>query len=164
MSHQDALPYRLMESALTGSQLTTCMSPGGQSSLLFDEDQRIADWCAMRMPHFSGWGTRPSCIGLERDRKLRAGVVYTNYSRGNVFASIVIDGRMNRQFLHAIFFNPFIAWGVRHITCTIEDENLKSIKLCTHLGFKECGRLRQAAFNGGDIIILGMLKSECRWL
>jgi L-amino acid N-acyltransferase YncA len=116
------------------------------------------------MPHFSGWGTQPRAVGLEVRSRIRAAVVYTNYSVGNVFASIAIDGRMNRQFLHAIFYNPFIAWGVRHITCTIEDENVKSLKLCKHLGFKQCGRLRQAAFNGGDIIIMGMLESECRYL
>lgn len=158
-----------MESQPIGSQLTTCSSLAGpfrqlRTGLIVDNDQRLADWCATRMPHFSGWGTQPRAVGLEVRSRIRAAVVYTNYSVGNVFASIAIDGRMNRQFLHAIFYNPFIAWGVRHITCTIEDENVKSLKLCKHLGFKQCGRLRQAAFNGGDIIIMGMLESECRYL
>jgi hypothetical protein len=136
----------------------------GRSRLVFDEHQRIADWCEARIEHFAGWGSDPRAIGLEVEGDLRAGVVYTNYSQGNVFASIVIDGGMNRRFLYAIFFNPFIAWKVRHITCTIEESNVKSIKLCSHMGFVPRGRLPESAVNGEDIIIMGLLKRHCRFL
>lgn len=114
--------------------------------------------------HFAGWGTEPRAIGLEVDGKLRAGVVYTNYSPGNVFASIAVDGGMNRRFLYTIFYNPFIAWKVRHITCTIEESNVKSIKLCRHLGFEQRGRLPEAAVNGEDVIIMGLLARDCRFI
>lgn len=96
--------------------------------------------------------------------ELRAGVVFTNYSPGNVFASIAAEGPLTRRFLYAIFYNPFIAWKVRHITCTIEESNVKSIKLCTHMGFIERGRLPEAAANGEDVLILGLLKRDCRFL
>lgn len=139
------------------------MRPEARSRLIFDEHQRIADWCEVRIEHFSGWGSEPRAIGLEVNGRLRAAVVYTNFSPGNVFASIVIDGRMNRQFLYAIFYNPFVAWKVRHISCTIEESNVKSLKLCGHLGFTERGRLPESAVNGEDIIIMGMLRRECKW-
>ena len=164
MSHPVESHCKPTEGPPTGSQPTICSSLEAPSGLVFDEHQRIADWCASLMPHFYGWGSEPRGIGLEVAGTLRAGVIYTNYSGGNVFASIAIEGRMNEKFLHAIFYNPFIAWGVRHIGCSIDEDNTKSLKLCSHLGFTECGRLRQAAFNGEDIIIMGMLKHECRWL
>lgn len=71
---------------------------------------------------------------------------------------------MNRRFLYAIFFNPFVQWKVRHISCTIEESNVKSIKLCSHMGFTQRGRLPESAVNGEDIIIMGMLARECRWV
>lgn len=114
--------------------------------------------------HFAGWGSDPKAIGLEVDGDLRAGVVYTNYSPGNVFASIALDTPLTRWFLYAIFYSPFIAWKVRHITCTIEESNVKSIKLCSHLGFTQRGRLPEAAVNGEDVIIMGMLARECRFI
>jgi RimJ/RimL family protein N-acetyltransferase len=95
---------------------------------------------------------------------LRAAVVYTNYSPGNVFATIAVEGRMNRRFLYAIFYNPFIAWGVRHITCAIEESNVRSLRLCTKMGFQQEGRLRESAVNGEDVIVMGMLKRECRFI
>jgi len=107
------------------------MSKAALSRLIVDEHQRVADWCESRIEHFSGWGSEPRAIGLEVGGVLKGGVVYTNYSPGNVFASIAIDGRINRRFLHAIFYNPFVAWKVRHIACTIEESNVKSINLCS---------------------------------
>lgn len=103
-------------------------------------------------------------VGLEVGGELRAGVVYTNYSGANVFASIAVDGAINRRFLHAIFYNPFAAWGVRHISCAIEESNVKSLRLCRHMGFVDEGRMRESAVNGEDVIILGMLKNECRFI
>jgi hypothetical protein len=132
--------------------------------LIFDEHQRIADWCEGHIEHFSGWGNEPRAIGLEVNGELRAGVVYTNFSPGNVIASIVVDGGMNRRFLYSIFYNPFIAWKVRHITCTMEASNSRSIKLCSSMGFVERGRLPEAAANGEDIVIMGLLKRDCRFL
>lgn len=95
---------------------------------------------------------------------MRGGVVYTNYNGANVFASIALAGPINRRFLYAIFYNPFVAWGLKHITCAIEESNARSIRLCHHLGFSERGRLPESAINGEDVIIMGMLKRDCRWL
>jgi RimJ/RimL family protein N-acetyltransferase len=135
-----------------------------RSRLIVDDPSRVADWCAARIEHFSGWGSDPKAIGLEVNGKLSAGVVYTNYTPANVFASIVIDGGMNPNFLYAIFFNPFEQWKVRHISCAIEGSNERSLKLCSNMGFIEEGRMRESAINGEDVILMGMLKSECRFL
>jgi hypothetical protein len=114
--------------------------------------------------HFSGWGSDPKAIGLEVDGELKAGVVYTNYSGGNVFASIAADGPLTRRFMYSIFWCPFVQFGVRHITCAIEESNRRSLKLCMHMGFKLRGRLPESAINGEDIIIMGLLKRDCRFL
>lgn len=94
---------------------------------------------------------------------LKGGVVYTNYTPANVFASIVLEAPLTKQFLYAMFYCPFEQWKVRHISSAIEASNERSINLCTRMGFRLEGRLRESAINGEDVIMMGMLKSECRW-
>lgn len=132
--------------------------------MIFDDNERVAAWCEQQIEHFSGWGSDPKCIGYELDGEIRGGVVYTNYTRANVFASIALTAPMTKRFLHAIFWCPFEQFGVRHISCAIEESNLKSINLCSRLGFSLEGRLRESAINGEDVLMMGMLKRECRWI
>lgn len=114
--------------------------------------------------HFSGWGSDPKAIGYERDGELRGGVIYTNYSGANVFATIALTAPLTKRFLYAIFWCPFVQFGVRHITCAIEASNTTSVRLCSHLGFTLEGRMRESAVNGEDVIVMGMLRRECKWL
>jgi hypothetical protein len=132
--------------------------------LIVDDHKRVADWCEARIEHFAGWGSDPRAIGWEVGGALQAGVVYTNFSPGNVFASIALDAPLTRKFLYTIFYNPFVAWKCRHLGSMIEESNVKSINLCMHMGFTQEGRLREAAVNGEDVIAMGMLKAECRFL
>jgi RimJ/RimL family protein N-acetyltransferase len=90
--------------------------------------------------------------------------VYTNYSGANVFATIAMTAPITKRFLFSIFWCPFVQFGVNHISCAIEASNRRSVKLCMHMGFRLEGKLREAALNGEDIIIMGMLKRECKWL
>jgi RimJ/RimL family protein N-acetyltransferase len=124
----------------------------------------VAAWAASRIKHFSGWGSNPKCIGYERAGKIVGAVVYHNFTPANVFASIAMACPITRRFLYAMFYCPFEQWGVRHISSAIEASNLESIRLCSHMGFIPEGRMRESAINGEDVILMGMLKSECRWL
>jgi RimJ/RimL family protein N-acetyltransferase len=135
-----------------------------RSRLIFGEDASVAKWCESRIAHFSGWGTAPKTIGYEIDGELKGGVVYTNFSGANVFATIALEAPLTRRFLFTIFWCPFVQFGVRHISCAIEESNRASIKLCAHLGFRLRGRLPESAINGEDVIIMGMLKRDCKWL
>lgn len=135
-----------------------------RTRLIFNENQRIADWCEARIEHFSGWGSDPKAIGYEFDGELKAGVVYTNYSGANVFVTIAADAPLTRKFLFAIFWCPFEQFGVNHITCAIEASNRRSLKFCMHMGFRLRGKLPESAVNGEDVILMGLLKRDCRFL
>lgn len=136
----------------------------GRSRLIFNDNARVVAWCQSHIVHFAGWGSDPKAIGYEAEGELVGAVVYTNYSGGNVFASIACTAPISRKFLFSMFWCPFVQFGVNHIACAIEASNAASIKLCTHMGFREEGRMREAAVNGEDVILMGMLKRECRWL
>lgn len=116
------------------------------------------------MPNFIGWNGYYQAIGYEREGNLKGAVVYTNASPTNVVTSIVLEVPLTRRFLYAVFWYPFCQLGARRITAMVEDWNEQSIGFCKHLGFKVEGRLRKAAIDGGDVLILGMLKDECRFL
>lgn len=144
--------------------MTTFSRRAARSRLIFDDNARVAFWCAQQIEHFSGWGSDPRAIGYELDGELRGGVVYTNYSGANVFATIALTAPITKRFLFSIFWCPFVQFGVNHITCAIEESNLKSVSLCTRMGFCVEGRMRESAVNGEDVLIMGMLKRECPWL
>jgi hypothetical protein len=116
------------------------------------------------MPNFIGWSGAYQAIGYERHGELKGAVVYTNASPTNVVASIVLAVPFTRRFLYCVLWYPFEQLKVRRITAMVEEWNTKSICLCEHLGFRVEGRLRQAAQNGGDVIVMGLLKSDCRFL
>lgn len=132
--------------------------------LVYDDSERVCEWAAARIKHFVGWGTRPSAIGSELRGELIGAVVYTNFSGKNVWASIVCDAPITRRFLYAMFFNPFVRWKCNHISCAIESWNVQSAQLCGHMGFVQEGLIREAAADGGDIVLMGLLKRECRFL
>lgn len=134
------------------------------SRLVYGEDERVAKWCQERLPNFIGWNGYYTAIGYERRGELKAGVVYTNYSRANVVTSIVLEIPISRRFLFAVLYYPFMQLNTRRITAMVDARNEKSLRFCKHVGFSWEGLLREGAIDGGDVVVMGMLKRECRWL
>jgi L-amino acid N-acyltransferase YncA len=131
---------------------------------VFNDPQRVADWAKARMPNFIGWSGYYQGIGYERESVLKGAVIYTNSSPRNVFTSIVLEAPLTRRFLRAIFYYPFKQLNVVRLTAHVEEWNTKSLKFCQHVGFEIEGTMRQAAANGGDVIVMGYLRENCPWL
>lgn len=77
--------------------------------------------------------------------------------------SIGATGGLSREFIRAVFRYVFDDLGCRRVTGRV-DAALEWAKQLPRLGFVEEGRLREGAVGGGDTIIFGMLRRECRWL
>jgi hypothetical protein len=56
---------------------------------------------------------------------------------------------------------PFHVKQFRRISAEIDHANTKAIRNAKLLGFVEEGRKRKGGSNGGDIVMLGMLRDEC---
>ena len=77
-----------------------------------------------------------------------------------------VPGRrwMTRDFLRVAFRYPFWQLGCRRVTGYVPASNADALRFDLHLGFVQEGRMREALPDGEDVIVLGMLRNECRWL
>lgn len=127
--------------------------------------ERLGEWARGRLEHIEGWGPFRA-IGMERNGELQAVVVYNNYSTYNVSMHIAaVPGRrwMTKSYLLACFRYPFIQLGVHRVTGLVPARNQTALDFDLHLGFREEGRMRNC-LGDDDLIVLGMLKEECRWI
>lgn len=110
-----------------------------------------------------------TAVGLEHDGELVAGVVFTLYTgvNGAVMMHVASDGSrhwMTRSYLSACFRYPFVQLQCRRVTGLVRADNLAAQHFDEHLGFKHEGLLREGCNDGTDLILYGMLRSECRFL
>lgn len=106
-------------------------------------------------------------IGWGDDEVIRAVAVYDRWSDTDCCVHLASDqtGRwMTRQFLAAGFHYPFVTAGRNRITGLVPASNEAALRLNCHFGYRREGVLREACPDGSDIIILGMLRRECRFL
>lgn len=104
-----------------------------------------------------------SAIGLEKDGKLTAGVLYDYYNKASVNMHVVIEGNITRSFLFTCFWYPFVQLGVKRVTGLVPEDNLKARRFDEHLGFILEARLKDAAPHG-DMLVYRMLREECKWI
>lgn len=123
-------------------------------------------WVADRTDEKDGYQLY-TAIGLEQDDQLVAGVVFNLKAGSNIMMHVASDGSrhwMTPAYLAACFRYPFIQEGCNRITGLVRADNLDAQRFDEHLGFKSEGRLRAACTDGTDLIVYGMLKSECRFI
>lgn len=106
-------------------------------------------------------------IGLERDGELVAGIIYEGYNENSIWAHIAAEPGskwLNKEYLRFCTSYAFHYCRVNMILGTVEASNLQALRFAAHLGFKEEARVRQAAADGGDILILKMRLEDCRYM
>jgi RimJ/RimL family protein N-acetyltransferase len=131
----------------------------------YSEPERYLEWAAKRIG-ISAFRSDARAIGLERDGDLVAAAVYDTFSPGTCLMHIASDGSgrwLNRDFLFRMFAYPFIQCGFRRVTGLISASNAASLRFARHIGFQDEGVLREEAPDG-DVIVLGMLRRECKWI
>lgn len=69
-----------------------------------------------------------------------------------------------RKLLWAAFDYPFNRAGIEMILGVVNSNNSYAMNFDKHLGFKELNRLPGMHDDGGDLVLFGMKKEECRWL
>lgn len=135
--------------------------------IIGDQDEQVATWVASRVPMMELGESPYSAIGLLDSRGyLTAGLVYSNFTRGDVVIHIAVLNRrsLTAHFIREGFRYPFVQLGVRRCTVAVAASNVASLRFVRKLGFRQEGRLREWFENGDDALVFGMLRRECRWL
>lgn len=146
---------------------TKSAAPG--SRIIGNQRERAIEWVGARWPEMGiTSASKFTFLILENNLAISAVVGYNNwYPNNSIDLSVAaLAGKrwLTRPFLSAAFRYPFVQLGVRRVGCDIASTNAHSLRFARHIGFVDEGIKRQAGQNGTDIISLGMLKSECRWL
>jgi len=102
-------------------------------------------------------------IGLKKDGRIIAGVIYEHWNGKSVVCHMAIEGRLNRKFLWIIFDYAYNVCGVEKVLLPIASSNVKCIKLVLNMGFREEARLTNA-HPTGDLVFFTMKRTDCRFL
>lgn len=108
-----------------------------------------------------------TAIGLEEAGELRAVVVIDNFETRDCHVSVVsTPGAPWRsdEFARAVSAFIFITAGLPRCTCMIPASHRAARALAVRLGAELEGTKRQAAPDGGDLLMYGLLRKDCRWV
>lgn len=135
------------------------------TALVYGQEARLLPWAAQRIG-VERFRRDAYTIGLERRGELVAVVVFDDFTKAGCAMSVASDGSshwLNRGYLAALFAYPFIQLGMRRVTSAVASKNTASYGFCLHLGFVVEGVCRDA-LPDDDLVIMGMLRAECRYL
>lgn len=135
------------------------------ATLIYGQEERLLPWAEERI------GTGPFrrdafAIGLEKEGELVAVVVFDNFSACDANMHIASDGSrrwMSKELLLAAFAYPFHQLKLNRVTGLVPAKKAEVVAFDQHLGFVIEGLCRKA-LPDDDIIILGLLRSQCRFI
>lgn len=132
--------------------------------MIYGKDAEVIQWVSngldITFPPLS------RAIGLARDGKIIAGVVYHDfrYERHIEMSMYSTTPRWaTKESLYYFFSYPFIQLNCARVTAVTSETNRHTQRFLERLGFTKEGVLREA-YPDGDAIVYGMLKDECRYL
>lgn len=133
--------------------------------IIYNDPERLKDWARGHYPDAAVDGDTHS-MGMEIDGKLVVVTLYNGFTEHNCSMHVVSDGGRqwcSRGFLAAAFAYPFRQLGLSRVTAYVPAKNTAALMLDLRLGFKPEGRMVEA-MGDDDLIVLGMLRRECKWL
>jgi RimJ/RimL family protein N-acetyltransferase len=132
---------------------------------LFDVVTNRSDWvAAWANETFQTTFVPPyHAFGILKDDKLIGAAVFNGYEGKNIELSCVGRGAFNRTVCHLIAKTAFEVNDCERITVKTRADNEYVVRVAQKFGWKIEGLLRHY-YGETDCIIMGMLKSECRFL
>lgn len=128
---------------------------------IIDKDpKRVGEWVCERIAGKYSGG--PS-IGLERNGKLVAGVVFEDFTGSSIVMHVAIEGRMTRQFLWYAFYYPFKELKVKKIIGLAPAWKENILSFDKNIGFVEQFRIDDY-YPLGAAVILTMTPDQCKFL
>lgn len=108
-----------------------------------------------------GFNNLAEYIGLERNGIVSA-VMYENWNGASIVCHM-FGWRLSREYLHSIFYYPFVYLKVKKIIAPVACSNEKSRRFVEKLGFRIESQLLDA-HPDGSLLIYTMNKEQCRFI
>lgn len=102
-----------------------------------------------------------SALGWMKNNKLIAAMSVEGCNGKNCFVHLRIEGYAPKEFCFAAVDWVFNQLGCKRMTAPVPRSNAKCLKLLNHIGFTEEGNLEEAAFDGGDLLMMRLWKKDC---
>lgn len=94
----------------------------------------------------------------------KGAVAIFNYDGDNCeLAMAGSDGWLSKTLIRCVFTYVFCVLNCARATARVTAKNTRALQIDLRLGFYAEGVMRKAV-DGNDIVVLGMLKEECRWI
>lgn len=126
--------------------------------------ERIGKWfMAKTGKPFYGY----RCIGWEEDGVLKAAILCDRFNLRECQMHIYAEPGCRwstPERCRAAFDFVFNTLKRERVTCETPVSHRMMCRVNDHLGFVREGIKRAAADDGGDAVIFGMLREECRWI
>lgn len=135
-------------------------------TVIYDRQYELLLW-AVKQIGIEKFRPDAQAIGHERNGKIVAVAVFDGFSDVDCNVHLASDGsaRWNsREFIVRCMAYPFIQMNLRRLTGLVPAGNERALRFNQHFGFKIEGVHREANCDGGDIISMGLLRRECRWI
>lgn len=135
------------------------------STLIYGHEERLLPWAQERVGVI--FRRDAYSMGLEKDGRLVAVVVFDSFGETDCCIHIASDGTrawMNKALLLATFAYPFTQLGLLRLTGLVPADNADALAFDENLGFVREGFHPKAGPGGKDLVSLGLLKENCRFV
>lgn len=105
-------------------------------------------------------------MGIEKDGVLVGVTVFDSFSEVDVDMHVASDGScewLSKEYLFRCFTYPFTQLNMRRVTALVPAKNKAALEFNSRLGFIREGVHRHAQPDD-DLISMGMLREECKWI
>lgn len=125
----------------------------------------VNEWVSDKIYGVDKFPSDAPSIGMLENGKIVGGVVYTMYTGTGIMMNVAggYKGWINREFLRVAFSYPFKQLGCTRVSGLVRVDNPVAQDFDERLGFKREGLIRKGDDDGTDLVLMGMLREECKW-
>lgn len=129
-----------------------------------DDWARIGQWMLDKIAHVESWSPGHTAMAVERDGEIVAACIFEHFTGHDIDVSLAVASKgATPGFARAVFRYVFNQLTCRRISCEIAERNTAMRHIAGRLGFKDEG-VKRDAVPGDNLVMMGMLRSECRFL
>ena len=102
---------------------------------------------------------------VDETGKIHGMVGYGNWTENSVVMTSALDNPAAlREILKWGFRYPFEQCNRGIAVATVRANNVRSMRLCRKVGFREEHRIKDGIAVGEDLVIFTMRREDCRWI